>query len=389
MYNAWCARALGSAQYADFAAALGIVAILGYALNPLALVTAQLASGFFARGQIARVEALYRAMQQRLALAITIAAIPAIPLAFVAAGLFRFGSRTVLLFAGLMVAVLLLLAITRATLRATQRFGAYTGGLVGESVARLALGVPLLWISPTASYALAAYLASAASILLVHDRALRRSWSGEHSSQKIVPAWDGLIGPSWALLIWYAIAQNADLLIIKSLAAGGDAGIYAAAATIVRSLMMVLTLPLDAVLLPRLGAAPERPRAVAWSVGRLFLALWIPPVAALVLFPRPIITLAFGPSFAAAAPLVPWLAVAAMCMSGIYLTGQALLVLRERRFLIPVFGGLALEVALLVRLAGDLYLTSRTVFAVQGALAFGAALLWMHASSPARLARSR
>ncbi|MFN2442043.1 MAG: hypothetical protein ABR517_05120 [Thermoanaerobaculia bacterium] len=380
-YNVWCARSLGRAHYADLAAALGIVAILAYALNPLALVMAQLASVFHTTGDSSRVVWLYHAMQRRLRSATLLALIPAIPLALAAAWVFRFETSTNLFLAVGMVAVLLPLAVTRATLRATRKLGSFTLGLVVEAFARLALGAGFLLISPTASSALAAYLIASLVIYLAQDSALRKSWRGMDASEQSVKPWNGLIVPGWALLIWYAFAQNTDLLIVKSLADREDAGVYAAAATVARSLMMVLTLPLDAVLLPRLGSSPGRPRAAAAPVALLFFAVWIPPVAASVFFPDAIVNLVFGPAFAGAASLLPWLVIASMCMSASYLTGQALLFIRNRAFLFFAFAALALEIGLIILVAGDASLTVRTVLAAQAAIAVGMMVLWTRASA--------
>ena len=177
-YNVWCARQLGAAHYADFAAALGIVAILGYAMNPLALVTAQLASRYAAAGNIEWVATLYRAMQRRLGVAIFVAAVLLAPLASSVAAVFRFSSWNIVAIAGSMVAILLLLAVARTTLRSLQRFTAYTRGLVGESMLRLGVGIPLIWLAPTAPSALAGYILASAAVLIIHDRMLRRSWRG-------------------------------------------------------------------------------------------------------------------------------------------------------------------------------------------------------------------
>jgi O-antigen/teichoic acid export membrane protein len=363
VYNIWCGRRLGVQQYADLAAALAIAGVLAYALNPLGLVTSQVASRLFGLGHLAGIRSLYLSMQQKTLRGVALASVLVLAMTLFDTPLLRFDSRWIPLLTYLVVSVLLLLGLARGTLRALHRFGTYMRGLIAEAVLRLGVGIPLVWLSPGAPQALIGYAASAAAVLAFHDRSIR--WLPQEAAREDRGGSDTgrLVGSAWVLLLGYALGQNLDLLVVKTLASRSEAGSYAAAWTLARGLM-ILTMPLDAVLLPRLGTA-RRPADVLGRMGLLFGALWVVPAAVVVAAPSLIVGALFGESYAEAAPLLPWLAMATMLLGLTYLIGQSLLFLQDRGFLITLFAGLLLEFALIARADGDLAATVRAVVAAQ------------------------
>jgi O-antigen/teichoic acid export membrane protein len=373
-YNVWCGRRLGVQQYADLAAALAIAGVLAYALNPLGLVTSQLASRLFGIGDLAAIRRLYVAMQNRTLRGIAIASILVLAVTLIGTPLLQFQSRWIPFLTYLVVSVLLLLGLARGTLRALHRFGTYVRGLVAEAVLRLGVGIPLVWLSPGAPQALIGYVASAAAVLAFHERAVRRLPQEGADGDRGAADTGRLVGAAWALLLGYALGQNLDLLVVKSVASRSDAGSYAAAWTLARGLM-VLTMPLDALLLPRLGTA-RRPGDALARMGLLFGLLWVVPVAVIAAAPGRIIIALFGGSYAEAAPLLPWLATATMLLSLTYLTGQALLFLQSRQFLVTLFAGMIIEFALIAWADGDLPATVRAVVLAQ-AFIIAANFLWL------------
>jgi len=128
---------------------------------------------------------------------------------------------------------------------------------------------------------------------------------------------------------------SADMIVVRSLFPPKETGFYAAAAIIGRALVL-FTVPLAAVMFPKVvrsAALAERTDVMAQALGATAL-LGAGAALFCTLFPSVPLRLVYGPSYLVITPLVPWFA---WCMLPLTLANVILnnLLAREKFRIVP------------------------------------------------------
>ena len=179
-----------------------------------------------------------------------------------------------------------------------------------------------------------------------------------------------------------SLLERVDMLLVKRLFSGPEAGLYAGAITLARSIALIYG-PFGIMLLPAFvsqGASGPPPFRMVLRVVGYFLAAAALPLAAFALWPEEILTLAFGEQFGAAAPLLLPLAGAAALAGLSALIGNSLAGLGRFRFLGIYLGGLLLLISGLLMRHDSIAQVAVIVLLVQAITAAAMLLLFLATS---------
>lgn len=342
-------RALGPADYADFAAALSVMYFCGVALTPVTPTIARVVASLSVRGEHDSIAVLRRGALRVTAIATGIAAIVAIAVSPLIARWLHLRSTVTIVLAIVAAVLFALLSVDRGVLHGAMRFRTYNVSVVAEAAVRCLGAVILLWLAgASAPVALISYVVSHAVGELVILPRLPRG-----APRDAEPDWTPiatLAKPMFALMIAVALTQNADMLAVKHWFAAHDSGLYGAASALARSFGVVFV-PLYVMAGPLLTARHEAQQPVVALAVRFtltFLALAAIPLVVLIVAPEPVMRILYGDAFTGAAPLVAPLAGVIVLMYCALMLVQALITRGDFRFLriyaagaIVLVGGLA------------------------------------------------
>jgi O-antigen/teichoic acid export membrane protein len=332
-FVALAGRVLGAREYADLAAGLAVLYLVGGALSPIVPTISHFAALHLERGEAAAVASLRRAFWLRVSV-VELCLLP-----FAAAGAWlatrALGIRSPWTMPLALAAVFLyvLLTIDRAVMQGSMQFRRFSVNAIAESALRT-IGVALLLPGALAPAAMAIYTASLALALL-----LSRVQFGPFPAEKHRPvAWGPLLAvaaPNFLLMLNLALQQNADVLVARRLFEAAHAGQYGAAVALVRGIGLI-AIPFAAAVVPALTVLRERGQPFTRTLLGLcgaFATLGAVAVAAFVFFGDQILLLLYGSEFIEAAPLLGRLSLAALVGWLGYLLGQSLVALHRFRFL--------------------------------------------------------
>ncbi len=360
-YIVYVGRVVGPAEYADFAASLSVVYFIGLALSPLSPAVARLCARFIARGDRDAVAALRRQGVLRVVFwagAFAVAGAIAAPLAGRALH-FRSSAPLVVVFAVLL--VFAILNIDRGVLQGLLAFRAYNVNTILEAAGRWVFTLVFFAVRPSAAAAMAGYFAAMFAAELALAIRFHRRWAATPAPVDWAEVKRVTI-PLAVLLIAVAAMQNADMLVVKRYFTPAESGAYGAATALARAIGIVFV-PLYVMAGPILAGLHESARPIFGTTLRfaaLFLGLAAVPLIALAVWPRWIVTILYGSTFAAAGPLLAPLAGAAMLLYTALMLSQALITLEQHRFLIG-YGVLA---AVQILALGFFHATFFAVFVV-------------------------
>jgi O-antigen/teichoic acid export membrane protein len=349
-YAVYVGRVAGTAGYGDFTAALSIAAFGYIALGPINGTVAMFAARYAARGALGKVRTLWRETGRRVAL---YGLIPLVSMALVLqplTSLLQLRSPVVLALAGLVVYLSLLLSPYRGVLRGLQLYGKLNVNVVGEALLRLACGAVTLSLFANASGGLLGYVG--ASLLIVIVAHIQVRWLVRAHPPESV---DGaplrrMVGPMLVLALCTAGFQHVDMLMVKCYFPREPAGVYGAAATLARS-MSVLVTPFSTLLLPMLAVLREQGRPLGGTIVRIggYYAIAASlTLVAFALFARPLVGELYGPDYLDAASVLPVLAAALSLAALTSLLGLAFAALQRFGFLAAYAAGLVVEVIALI-----------------------------------------
>ena len=389
-YIVYAGRVLGPAEYADFSAGLSVIYLFSVALSPVTPTVARLVTRSAVRGDIAAVASLRRAVLLRLVIALVVVALLLLAFATPIARALHFRTTSTLLISFAAALLFALLSVDRGVIHGLLRFRAHNVNTVLEAVIRAGGAVVLLhtWRSSTAallSYAIALLIAEGVIAAM-----FAREWHGVSSAAVDWQEVTRLTLPMVVLMLAIAIFQNADVLAVKRWFAASDAGVYGAASAVARA-FGVIFVPLYVLAGPLLTGAHDsgRPlRGLTLQLCGVFLALSAIPLLLFVVWPERIMTLLYGPAYAAAGPLVARLGGVAIVTYTALMLAQALISVADFRFLaVYGLGAIAQVIALLARHAsyGDvifaLYVPQTIVLFIVAILFATCSRLSSHAST--------
>ena len=390
VYIVYTGRVLGPAEYADFAAGLSVIYLFSVALSPVTPTIARLVARSSVRGDLPAVAAIRRASMTRIGIAA--AAIGAILLIFSSslARALQFRAPSTLLLSFASALLFALLSVDRGVLHGLMRFRTYNLNTLLEAVIRTGGAVLLLLAVRSATSALISYAAA----LLVAEAVIAVGFAREW--RRMAPAavdWaevSRLTGPMIVLMLAIAIFQNADVLTVKRWFTAADAGIYGAASVIARS-FGVIFVPLYVLAGPLLTGAHDsgRPiRSLTLQLCAVFFGLSAIPLLIFITWPERIMTLLYGPAYAAAGPLIARLGGVAIITYTALMLAQALISVADFRLIaVYALGAVAQIIALVFRhrtwqeVIGALYVPQTIVLFVVIILFATCSRLSLHAST--------
>ena len=227
-------------------------------------------------------------------------------------------------------------SVAQGVLQGEHRFQALAALQLTTTVLRLALGITLVWAGLGVIGAVLATALSAALTVPLAFRILRvgrRAWRTAH---RTLAAVRGDLAPALLGLTCFWLLAEADIALARHFLGGDESGYYSSAGLLARALLF-LPAAVGVVAFPRFVAAraddAERMRwlqASTIGVGVLALGGFV----VLLVLREPLIVLAFGERFAAAADLLPILAVAMAWMAVVNVLVYFHIAMASRAYLI-------------------------------------------------------
>jgi len=265
-------RTLSAEQYGVLASMLGIVLVLSTPMDAVRTAMAHYA----ARLQAANRAGEIRGLLTRWVGVMTAAAVPVLLVSTVfcgpLAGFFRIPSRVPVILTGLIVAGSFYAPVFIGALQGVQAFGWMAVAQYSWSVVRLLAGGLLVWkIAPLAQWGLASQLAGVASSIVAGGVGLRTVPRREPAD--VGAAVTGVFhyfGFSLLILGGFAVLMNADIIMVKRLFSPMEAGLFARAATIGRSVVFV-SVPIAMAMFPKVTSAGEVAAGTRGTLARAFL----------------------------------------------------------------------------------------------------------------------
>lgn len=357
-------RMLGPADYADFSAALSFFYFIAVAVSPLTPTAARLVTRYRVRGEQHRIDALQRAILQRVFRWSAIAAVPLAAAVVPLSRLFRFASPATLVLAFASTIVFTTVSIRRGVLQGLGRFREHVLNTIVEAALRMAGAFAILSFFPGAAAALVSYLGA----LVVADLLLRQrtTETGEVDWGEV----RRLAAPMFIAMAGVAIYQNADVLAVKRWFPAMDAGHYGAASSVARS-MSVLFVPIYTLAGPLLTDLHERGQPLRGATMRLcayFAGLVAIPTAICALAGEPLVALLYGEAFRPAGAMIVQLAGVPLLTYPSLIIGQALITTGDRAFGPLYLGFAVVQVAALVVARHSISAIILSLYVVQGAL---------------------
>ncbi len=231
-------------------------------------------------------------------------------------------------------------SVALGVLQGEHRFQALAALQVTTTILRLALGITFVWAGLGVIGAVLATAVAAALTVPLAFRSLRvgrRAWRAAH---RTLAAVRGDLAPALLGLTCFWLLAEADIALARHFLGGDESGYYSSAGLLARALLF-LPAAVGVVAFPRFVAAraddAERMRWLQTStigVGVLALGGFV----VLLVLREPLIVLAFGERFAAAADLLPILAVAMAWMAVVNVLVYFHIAMASRAYLICLAG---------------------------------------------------
>lgn len=368
LYQFVVGRALGPAEFADFATVLSLVYFGAIAAGPVNATAARFSAEFAAKGDLGSIRALASVLLRWVAryglLVCALALLVARPLG----AWLHFRSLAPLVVAVAILYVSLIVNLARGLLRGVLRFSTYNVNVVVEAGLRLIVGIPLVWVFVDAGSAVSAYVIALIVLLPVSALQVRSIWGGTEPSP-IDPHRVKRFGfPMTLFTVCMAGFLTVDMVLVKHLFDSEQAGLYGGAVTLARSITLIYA-PFGVMMMPLFvdeAVKGGRPFLTLARVGSYFVGVAGIPVLILGLWSRQVLTLTLGSAFAQAAPLLLPLAGSALLGGISALIGNALAGLDRFRFLGLYLAGLVLEVVVLAVWHGSIENVALLVLLVQG-----------------------
>jgi O-antigen/teichoic acid export membrane protein len=228
----------------------------------------------------------------------------------------------------------LIVSIQRGALQGFHRYRAVGFSWLAEQIARFGFALALVAPADVTGAFLGtplALAAVAAGMMIPLQGLLPRGAHAEHTLGRLLVRAGGPVA-ALALVAWM---QDGNVIIVKHVASGDEAGTYAAAAVAAKAIMWI-AVGLGLFLVPeaaRRARLRQDARGALRSTLGLIAAVAIPMVLVYLAAGGPVMRAAFGEKFADSAEPLPWLGVALSLLACTYLAVQYHLALHRWRFI--------------------------------------------------------
>jgi len=271
----------------------------------------------------------------------------------------------------------LIVAVQRGALQGFQRYRAVSVSWIGEQVARFAFALALVGPADVTGAFLGTPLALAAvavALLVPLGRLVPRLEPERAHTLRVLMMRAGAPVAGLALVAWM---QDGNVILVKHVASGKEAGSYAAAAVAGKSIMWI-AVGLGLFLVPeaaRRARLRQRADGVLASTLGLIALVGVPMVLLFAVAGQPLIEIAFGGKFAGGSEPLPWLGVAFTFLACTYLAVQYHLALHRWRFVAVLVVAAIVQPVVVVAVGPGLVAISLGLMAVNGALALAMVVL--------------
>jgi O-antigen/teichoic acid export membrane protein len=228
----------------------------------------------------------------------------------------------------------LIVSIQRGALQGFHRYRTVSVSWIGEQVARFAFAIALIGPADVAGAFFGTTLALAAvavALTIPLGRLLPRGPDGERTLRALLMRAGGPVA-ALALVAWL---QDGNVIIVKHVASGKQAGSYAAAAVAAKAIMWI-AVGLGLFLVPeaaRRARLRQRADGVLASTLGLIALVAAPMVLIYSVGGPQLMEAAFGHKFRGGADPLPWLGVAFSLLACTYLAVQYQLALHKGAFI--------------------------------------------------------
>jgi O-antigen/teichoic acid export membrane protein len=225
-------------------------------------------------------------------------------------------------------------SIQRGALQGFHRYRTVSVSWIGEQVGRFAFAIALVGPADVAGAFVGtplSLLAVAVALTVPLGRLLPSDPEREHPLSALLLRAGGPVA-ALALVAWM---QDGNVIIVKHVASGKQAGSYAAAAVAAKAIMWI-AVGLGLFLVPeaaRRARLRQRADGVLASTLGLIALVAVPMVLVYAVGGQPLIEAAFGHKFRGGAEPLPWLGVALSMLACTYLAVQYHLALHRWRFI--------------------------------------------------------
>jgi O-antigen/teichoic acid export membrane protein len=264
----------------------------------------------------------------------------------------------------------LIVSIQRGTLQGFHRYRAVGASWIGEQVARFAFAIALVGPADVTGAFMGtplALIAVALALIVPVGRLLPAAPAGDHTLRQLLTRASGPVA-ALALVAWM---QDGNVIIVKHVASGKQAGSYAAAAVAAKAVMWI-AVGLGLFLVPeaaRRVRLRRRADGVLASTLGLIALVAVPMVLIFAVAGEPLMKIAFGHKFEGGAEPLPWLGVALSMLACTYLAVQYHLALHRWRFIGVLVVAAIVQPIVVVAIGADLVQIAIGLMVVNGILA--------------------
>ena len=317
VYHAIAGRILGPASYGEVASLIALYTVLTTPALILVIVLARYAATLVAAGNEGAIRHLILRASTVIVIPCLLAILAGIALSGVVADFLHLHSRLSIVWMGLAVAVIWLVAVPRGILQGRQSFTWLSANLSGEGIVRTGILVPLLLAGFKASGAIVAVLAGVLFAYALGIFSLRGTLRGRADATVQLRAMASFTMAAAAGTLGILLLYNLDVILAKHYLDDHGAGIYGGLNKI-GTILYFLTLSVSQVLFPRVVEA----LATNNHPGRLLLTsaaiMSILGAGALLVFavvPNLVVGILFGPAFHDAEPFLFFVGVIGLALS--------------------------------------------------------------------------
>jgi O-antigen/teichoic acid export membrane protein len=264
----------------------------------------------------------------------------------------------------------LIVSIQRGALQGFHCYRAVGVSWIGEQVARFAFAIALVGPADVTGAFLGTPLALvvvASALIVPLGRLLPHGPDHEHTLRRLLIR----AGAPVAALALVAWMQDGNVIIVKHVASGKQAGLYAAAAVAAKAIMWI-AVGLGLFLVPeaaRRARLRQRTDGVLASTLGLIALVAVPMILLYAFGGAPLMSAAFGHKFEDGSAPLPWLGVALSMLACTYLAVQYHLALHRWRFVSVLIAAAIVQPIVVVTVGPDLVSIAIGLMVVNATLA--------------------
>jgi O-antigen/teichoic acid export membrane protein len=264
----------------------------------------------------------------------------------------------------------LIVSLQRGALQGFHRYRAVGVSWIGEQVARFVFALALVGPADVTGAFLGTPLALvvvALALTVPLGRLLPHAADTDHTLRRLLMRAGGPVA-ALALVAWM---QDGNVIIVKHVASGKQAGLYASAAVAAKAIMWI-AVGLGLFLVPeaaRRARLRQRTDGVLASTLGLIVLVAVPMVLLYAFGGEPLMKAAFGHKFQGGSAPLPWLGVALSMLACTYLAVQYHLALHRWRFIAVLAVAAIVQPIVVVAIGAHLVQIAIGLTVVNGSLA--------------------